>query len=80
REFIRGRTFYANISYSLKIEKNTYVILRELHKFEMSLEAEIPDELKEKLEQTDKEELERIEKYKRGELEDEDAAGIVMMK
>jgi len=40
REFIRGRTFYANISYSLKIEKNTYVILRELHKFEMSLEAE----------------------------------------
>jgi len=40
----------------------------------------VPDELKEKLEQTDKEELERIEKYKRGELEDEDAAGIVMMK
>ena len=40
----------------------------------------MPDELKEKLEQTDKEELERIEKYKRGELEEEDATGIVMMK
>jgi len=89
-------------------EKNTYVILRELHKFEMTLEAEsennraiqqlidlligddpdvselskveVPEELKEKLEQTDKEELERIEKYKRGELEEEDAAGVVMMK
>lgn len=44
------------------------------------LKPKVPDELKEKLEQTDKEELERIEKYKRGELEEEDAAGIVMMK
>jgi len=42
--------------------------------------VEVPDDLKKKLEQTDKEELERIEKYKRGELEDENAAGIVMMK
>ena len=41
----------------------------------------VPEELKAKLEQTDKEELERIEKYKRGELEEEDEnAGIVMMK
>ena len=50
-------------------------------KVDFSRSELVPEELKAKLEQTDKEELERIEKYKRGELEEEDeTAGIVMMK
>ena len=40
----------------------------------------VPEELQAKLEQTDKEEIERIEKYKRGELEEDEPNGIVMMK
>ena len=48
--------------------------------FFRDLKLKVPEEIQEKLEQADKEELERIEKYKRGELDDDEPAGVVMMK